>query len=163
MTRKPLPFLIGAAMLMMAMQTMAQDAPGRTLQKTNLRAFTPILTGCVTVGTSFVHLLTPTVINCPGSTCTFHIEVSSDFNSLDAGASADYRVEVDNNAASPGVGLIRVATNNGAVPTGTNSKTFQFLKTGVTPGNHTVEWLAQVTSGTARFCNRIQKISIYTP
>jgi hypothetical protein len=164
MTRKPLPFLVGVAMLMIATQAPAQ--PGLVLQKTNLRTVTPFLGGSVTLGTSFVLLLTPTAVTCPGSgsdTCTLHIEVSSQINSLDPGASVDFRVEVDNLVASPGFGILRVATNNGAVATGINSKTFQFVKTGLTPGIHTVEWLAQVTSGTAVAINRIQKISIYTP
>jgi hypothetical protein len=39
----------------------------------------------------------------------------------------------------------------------------QFLKTGVTPASHAVEWLASVTSGTAVAINRIQEINIHTP
>jgi hypothetical protein len=165
MTRKPFPGLVGAAMLMIAAEALAQNAPGRVLKATNLRAFTPsIFTGeCLTVGFSFVHLLTPTVITCPGSsTCTLHIEVSSQGGPLVTGASADFRVEVDDVAASPGGGLIRVARNNDVAPTG-HDETFQFLKTGVTPGNHIVEWLARVNGGTSMFCNRIQKINIYIP
>jgi hypothetical protein len=166
MTRKPLSFLVGAAVLMIAAQALSQDAPGRVLQKTNLRAVTPFppFSLPVTLGPSFVLLLTPTVVTCPGSsTCTLHIEVSSQINSLDAGASADFRVEVGTMVATPGFGILRVATNNGTGATGVNSETFQFIKTGVTPGNHTVRWLARVTSGTATAINRIQKISIYTP
>jgi hypothetical protein len=163
MTSRLSTFVAGAAMLTIATPALAQDAAGRVLQKTNLRAFTSVLS-CNTIGTSFETLLTPTVITCPGSgTCTLHIEVSSNYTSLDPGAGAQIRVEVDNVAATPGVGQIRVATNNGATAAGVNSSTFQFIKTGVTPGNHTVEWLGNVTSGTASVCNGFQKISIYTP
>jgi hypothetical protein len=161
MTRKPLPFLIGAAMLMIATPALPQG--GRVLQKTNMRTFTSFLS-CLQVDGSFVPLLTPTTINCPGSsTCTLHIEVSANFSSLDVGAGADLRVEVDNVAALPGVGAIRVATNNGTAPTGSESRTFQFIKTDVQPGSRTVEWLARVSSGTASFCNGTQKINIYIP
>jgi hypothetical protein len=154
---------VGAAMLLIVTPALAQNAPGRVLQKTNMRAFTSIL-GCNSIGTAFEQLLSPTVITCPGSsTCTLHIEVSSNYTSLDPGAGAQFRVEVDNVAATPGVGLIRVATNNGATATGLNSSTFQFIKTNVAPGNHTVEWLGNVTSGTAAVCNGFQKIEIYTP
>ena len=165
MTRKPLPFLVGAAVLMSATQALSQ--PGLVLQKTNLRTASPaFFIPCVTFDSTFDLLLTATAITCPGSsTCTLHIEVSSELNSLDVGASAIFRVEVGNAAASPGGidGAVTVATNNGFGTAGTNSKTFQFVKTGVTPGVHTVEWLARTTSGTAIACDRVQKISIYTP
>jgi hypothetical protein len=164
MNIKPLPSLIGAAMLMIATQALAQNAPGRELQKTNLRAVTPFLGGSVTIPTSFVDLLTPTAIVCPGSsTCTLHIEVSSEINSLDAAAEVRMRVRVDGNLAGPGLAWVRVATNNGAAATDVNSKTFQWFETGVTPGSHMVEWQASVSSGTATAINRIQKINIYTP
>ncbi len=163
MTSKLSTFVVCAATLTIAMPALAQDASGRVLQKTNMRAFTSVL-GCNSIGTSFEQLLSPTVITCPGSgTCTLHIEVSSNYTSLDPGAGAQFRVEVDNVAATPGVGLIRVATNNGATATGLIASTFQFIKTGVTPGNHTVEFLQNVTSGTAAVCNGFQKINIYTP
>jgi hypothetical protein len=162
MTARLSTFVLGAATLIIATPALAQNAGGRELQKTNMRAFTSVLS-CNSIS-SLEQLLSPTVINCPGwSTCTLHIEVSSDFTSLDPGAGFQWRVEVDNAAATPGVGLIRVATNNGATATGLNSSTFQFIKTGVTPGNHTVEWLASVTSGAASVCNGLQKINIYTP
>jgi hypothetical protein len=163
MTSKLSTFVVGAALLTIAPPALAQDAPGRALQKTNMRAFTSVLS-CNSIGTTFERVLTPTVISCPGSsTCTLHIEVSSNYTSLDPGASAQFRVEVDNVAATPGVGLIRVANNTGATATGLIASTFQFIKTGVTPGNHTVEFLQNVTSGTAAVCNGFQKINIYTP
>jgi hypothetical protein len=168
MTRKPLPFLVGAAVLMIATQALSQ--PGLTLQKTNLRSDSPgFFHPCATFNTTFDLLLTPTAITCPSSssnTCTFHIEVSSELFSLDVGASALFRVEVDNVPALPGGldGAVTVATNQGVGPVGViNSKTFQFRSTGITPGLHTVEWLARTTSGTALACDRIQKVSIYTP
>ncbi|HEY1304577.1 MAG TPA: hypothetical protein VGF24_13540 [Vicinamibacterales bacterium] len=164
MTSKRVLVLVGAAVVMISGSGFAQDAPGRELQKTNLRAFTPIFSGSVTFGTSFVHLLTPTAITCPGSsTCTLHIEVSSEINSLDAGAQARMRLLVDGSVASPGIAYVRVATNNGAAPSGVIGTSFQWLKIGVTPGLHTVEWLAATSSGTAVAINRIQKINIYTP
>ena len=82
MNMKPLPFLVGAAMLMIATQAPAQLSAVYCRRRTcNRHTF---LGGSVTLGTSFVVLLTPTAIVCPGSgTCTLHIEVSSQFNSLD--------------------------------------------------------------------------------
>lgn len=116
------------------------------------------------IGTSFVGLLTPTTINCPGSTtCTIHVEVSSEINSLNAGAELRFRLLVDGNVAEPGIAWVRVATNNGAAAAAFNSATFQWFKTGLSPGSHMVEWLASVTSPTAVAVNRIQKINIYTP
>ena len=173
MTSKRLLVHVGAAALMISTQVFASDAGGRALQKTNLRAVTPISIigpcppgpGAVQViGTSFVRLLTPTSITCPGSTtCTIHVEVSSEINSLDAGAELRFRLLVDGSVSEPGIAWVRVATNNGAATTGFNGGTFQWFKTGLTPGNHMVEWLAEVSAGTATAVNRIQKINIYTP
>jgi hypothetical protein len=173
MTSKRLLVHVGAAALMISTQVFASDAPGRTLQKTNLRAVTPIciIGPCppgpgahVVIGTSFVSLLTPTTITCPGSTtCTIHVEVSSEINSLNAGAELRFRLLVDGSVAEPGIAWVRVATNNSAAATDFNGATFQWFKTGLTPGNHMVEWLAAVTSPTAVAFNRIQKINIYTP
>jgi hypothetical protein len=163
MTTRLSTLVVGAALLTIAPSALADDAPGRVLKKTNMRSFVSVLS-CNSIGTAFERVLTPTVVTCPGSsTCTLHIEVSSNYTSLDPGAGAQFRVEVDNVAATPGVGLIRVATNNGATATGLIASTFQFIKTGVTPGNHTVEFLQNVTSGTAAVCHGLQKINIYTP
>jgi hypothetical protein len=161
MTRKPFPILIGAAMLMIATQALAQDAPTRILKKANLRALSSSSFGTV-VTTSFVNLFTPTLITCvSSSSCTLHIEVSSEFSALDAGASLRMRVLVGDVVASPG--LVTVATNNGAAATSRNGQTFQFMMIGVVPGDHMVKWQAEVSSGSALVRDRLQKINVYTP
>lgn len=156
MTKRYLLVFISAATLMVSTEVSGQStfAPGRVLQKATLRTEVSSLALSITPR----NLFPPTVVTCSGSgTCTLHIEVSTDIAGVSVGNSAFMRVLVDGVSAQPGsVGVLQYQA-------GRNTRTFQWIRPGLAPGNHTVQTVIWVTADSGQVITRTQKINIYKP
>jgi hypothetical protein len=131
--------------------------PNKILQRTYMRTHDNALG----LTTAYVNAFSPTSIACPVSAgCTIRVEVSSQFWDIDAGTVARMRVMVDGSTA--GVepdSLVNVdSTSTGGWA---NARTFQWMKSYVPYGNHTVQVQFQVSAGNAYAGYRMVTIEVF--
>jgi hypothetical protein len=116
----------------------------------------------VTPGNAFSQ----STINCPGGhrTCTVRVEISSQFGNLTAGDVVVIGVSIDGSQSdvkpSPTV-AVHDTTSTGFL---VGVRTFSWMKTGLSPGSHTIDVTFFATPSTGAFANagfRILTIQVY--
>ena len=131
--------------------------PNKILQRTYMRTHDNALG----LTTALVNAFGPTSIACPVTAgCTVRIEVSSQFWEIDAGTVARMNVLVDNSGAGVEPNpLVNVdSTSTGGLA---NVRTFQWMKSYVPYGNHTVQVQFQVSAGNAYAGYRMVTIEVF--
>ena len=110
---------------------------------------------------TFANAFTPTSIKCPVTAgCTIRVEVASQFWGLGAGNVIRMRVRVDGSGTGV-TPLDMVNVDSTSTGNWASTRTFSWMKKGVTQGNHTVTVDFQVNSGTALAGARTQTIEVY--
>lgn len=129
----------------------------RTLQKTHMRQETTYLSFSNTPVPAFA----PTTIQCGNQTCSVRAEISSQFFNVTSGNVARIHVKADG-VPFPSTGFDVDGGINRPVATLT---TVAYLKTGLTPGPHTVtvEFDMRSPGGTADAGIRTLTVQVFTP
>ena len=166
MNWKHLSLVVVGTTVFVSGQAFAQEVylPGRALQKTAMKTQNQGLA----LSTVAQDAFTPTTVTCPGSgTCTLHIEVSTGFFFLTSGEQLNIIVKVDGTSTGvlPSSRVVVAGVANSTAGYGTESRTFQWIRTNVPAGNHTVdvEMLVAGGGGAATAAGRTLKINIYKP
>jgi hypothetical protein len=109
--------------------------------------------------TSATPVFSTTIINCPAANCTIRVEVSSQFANINERNIVGAVVTVDGSqdGVLPGAVHGLVTTPFGASPV----RTFSWMKTGLTTGQHTVDVDFFIAQGDADAGNRILTIQLY--
>jgi len=129
----------------------------RTLQKTHMRQETTY----VTFSSTPVPAFAPTTIQCGNPTCSVRVEVSSQFFTVTSGNIVRIHVKADG-VPFPSTGFDVDGGINRPVATLT---TAAYLKTGLSPGSHTVtvEFDMRSAGGTAEAGIRTLMIQVFEP
>jgi phosphosulfolactate synthase (CoM biosynthesis protein A) len=166
MNWKHLSLVVVGTTVFVSGQAFTQEVylPGRVLQKTAMKTQNQFLALSSVAQDAF----TPTTVTCPGSgTCTLHIEVSTGFISLSSGEQLNIIVKVDGTGIGvlPSSRVVVAAVANSTAAYGTESRTFQWIRTNIPAGNHTVDVEMVVAGGgfAATATSRTLKINIYKP
>jgi hypothetical protein len=137
----------------------AQSTSALTLKRTKITT----LDNGLSLSTTPVLAFSQVTGRCPATavTCTIGVEISSQFFNLSGSNVAQIIIAIDGS----GLGInpssvVNVNTNTGTLAT---TSTFTFMKTGLSPGPHTVDVSFDTNAGTGTAGFRTLTVQVFTP